>query len=85
MTTVTTQISAIGLSLSGNIATVILGVEELSLLDSLNDNGIPCIGSPLPTNTNFAFNDLIAAGTEFSTLRVTEAFRIGFFATDGNS
>jgi uncharacterized protein (TIGR03437 family) len=75
---VTAQVGATGGSISVSGTPVLVGQAVSSLLDSLNDNGIPCAGSPLPATQNFAFNDLIAAGTAFSTIRVTEAFATAF-------
>jgi uncharacterized protein (TIGR03437 family) len=55
---------------------LILGLPKPSLLSSVVNNGVPCLGSSLPTSINFA--NLVTAGTAFSTIRITEAFASAF-------
>src|SRR5579863_94933 len=58
--------------------TLFLGFAAPTLLSSVVNYGIPCLGSPLPTT--FDFPDLIAAGTSASTIRITEASPSAFAA-----
>jgi uncharacterized protein (TIGR03437 family) len=81
--TVTAQISGTGVSIQGNPAQVLLGVSSPSLLDSTDNNGVPCNASLAPATLNFA--NLIAAGTGYSTVRVTEAFATAFAPKVGSA
>jgi uncharacterized protein (TIGR03437 family) len=62
-------VSATQLSLPGS--PVVIGISAPTLLSSVLNYGVPCLGSPSPANPNFA--NLVAAGTAYSTIRVTEA------------
>jgi uncharacterized protein (TIGR03437 family) len=81
-TTVTALVAGTGVNVPGNVAQSV-GTGQLSLLDSVINHVIPCAGSSLPTNSGFAFSDLITAQTAFSTLRVTESFAGAFAAKSG--
>lgn len=48
-----------------------------SMLATLQNVGLPCSGSTLPSGS-FGFPDLITAGTAFSTVRVTEGYNTAF-------
>jgi uncharacterized protein (TIGR03437 family) len=82
---VTAQVTATGGTVVVSGGPTLVGQAGNSLLDSLNDNGIPCSGSPLPATPNFGFNDLIAANTSFSTIRVTEAIPAAFAPKAGSA
>ncbi len=58
---------------------LILGSAASSLLASALNYGVPCHGSPAPSTINFA--NLVAAGTNYSTVRVTEGFNAAFTPT----
>ena len=57
---------------------VVLAYSQAGMLASLSDAGISCYGSPIPDTFDLA--SLFAAGTAFSSTRVTEGFASSFEA-----
>lgn len=55
---------------------IVAGTASPGLYVSLANNGIPCTGSSLPTTPSMT--NLFAAGTSFSSTRVTEGFATAF-------
>lgn len=55
---------------------IVAGTASPGLFVSMANNGIPCTGSPLPNNPSMT--NLFAAGTSFSSTRVTEGFASAF-------
>src|SRR5450432_668000 len=72
--TIAANLSTTGLAL--NNANPIVGTVERGLLATFAAKGITCVGSPLPATINLA--NLFAAGTIFTSTRVTEGFAGAF-------
>jgi uncharacterized protein (TIGR03437 family) len=66
------SLTGAGIQIS-NGESLLLGQPQKSLLSSVNDFGIPCAGSALPTTTPLTFQAFISGNASSSTLRVTEA------------
>jgi uncharacterized protein (TIGR03437 family) len=62
---------------------LVLALAAPTLLTSVLNYGIPCVGSPTPTTVDFP--GLVAAGATSSTVRVTEASPTAFTAKNGNA
>jgi uncharacterized protein (TIGR03437 family) len=63
--------SVYGSQLSISTGPVVVGVTAPTLLSSVANYGVPCLGSPLPSTLDFP--SLVAAGTSSSAVRITEA------------
>jgi uncharacterized protein (TIGR03437 family) len=75
---VTAQILDTGLFITDpNIQIIVASTLGPSMLATIQNTGLPCSGSVLPSGS-FGFPDLIAAATAFSTVRVTEGTNIAF-------
>jgi len=68
--------SVIGGQLNLPSTTLVLGQTEPTLLSSVLNYGVPCMGSPAttPLSPTPDFPGLLAVGTNASTVRITEAF-----------
>lgn len=55
---------------------VVVAYPQLGLFANLNDHGITCVGSPVPSSLSVP--NLFAAGTVFTSTRVTEGFASAF-------
>jgi uncharacterized protein (TIGR03437 family) len=76
--TVTVQILNTGLFITNsNIPIIVAATLGPSMLATIQNTGLPCSGSILPSGT-FGFPDLISAATAFSTVRVTEGDNVAF-------
>ena len=62
---------------------VVLAYSQAGMLASMSDAGISCYGSPIPDTFDLA--SLFAAGTAFSSTRVTEGFASSFEARSTGS
>jgi len=69
-------VSITGTPLVANSFRLSVGVLAPGLLASFATTGIRCVGSPLPSNINFA--NLLLGGTAFVSTRVTEGFASAF-------
>jgi uncharacterized protein (TIGR03437 family) len=75
---VTAQILNTGLFITDqNIQIIVASTLGPSMLATIQNTGLPCSGSVLPSGS-FGFPDLIASATAFSTVRVTEANNVAF-------
>ena len=61
-----------------NGQSLLLGAPVTTVLSSVIDNGIPCLGSPLPTTTPLTFQSFISAVSSSSTIRLTEGDAASF-------
>ena len=78
---ITASISTSGLLLTSALVTV--ATPNTGLLATYANGGITCVGSPLPSTTNYA--NLLSTGTAFVSTRVTEGFGTAFSPKDPNS
>jgi len=72
------NLTAAGIGLSGG-QSMLVGQAVSTLLESQVINGIPCAGSPLPTDNPLTFNSFINNNSSSSTIRLTEANPASFF------
>jgi len=70
-------------SLSVTSSTAVVATPRAALLSNGANTGITCAGSPLPAT--FDVPGFFAAGTRFSSLRVTEGFGNAFIPKDASS
>ncbi len=78
---ITANLSTTGLSL--NNPNLIVATAAPGLLATYASNGITCVGSPLPSS--ITISNLFAAGTIFTSTRVTEGFAGAFMPKDATS
>jgi uncharacterized protein (TIGR03437 family) len=79
---ITANLSA-STGLAVNNANPVVGTVQRGLLATYATKGITCVGSPLPATINLA--NLFAAGTIFTSTRLTEGFAGAFMPKDANS
>jgi uncharacterized protein (TIGR03437 family) len=79
---VTALIGASGISLQGS-PQVLVGIATPGLLESTNNNGIPCSASVAPATLNF--QNLILNSTGYSTIRLTEGSLAAFAPKNGTA